>query len=68
MDLDKWGSRKLLLTGAVLLLMVVVPMIYKKFGIEDSITLVVLGTLAGASGVYNISNVIAKKYDDGKKE
>lgn len=62
MDVDRWTSRKLLLTIAGVLVMATLPIIYVKLGIGENITLVVVGAIAGACGIYNVSNVMAKKW------
>lgn len=64
MDLEKWSSRKLILTGVSILLLAVIPIIYHKLGIGEAVTLFVLGAVGAAVGFYNVANVLSKKYPD----
>lgn len=60
--MEKWGSRKLIITGVVLLVLCVLPIVYQKLGVPEAVQLLVIGAIAGASGVYNVANAYAKKW------
>lgn len=63
MDSNPFVSRKFILTAVGILIMSSIPILYKQLGISDSITLVVVGAIAGATGVYAGFNTLAKKYE-----
>lgn len=70
MDNYKWDSRKLLTTNRVIIVLALLPILYKLLGIADAVTLAVLTAISAAGGIYNVSNVLSKKYqgsvnDDG---
>lgn len=57
------ASRKLWFTVGTTFLMIILPIIYKNIGISDAITLMVEGAVAAAGSVYNVANVMSKKYE-----
>jgi hypothetical protein len=65
---DKWSSRKLAITIGVMLAAMWMPLLYAKAGVADSVTLAMLGIIGACSGIYNFTNVMAKKYEPEKKE
>lgn len=68
MNYNPYTSRKLLVTAFSTILMVGLPVLYKHIGISDQITLMVLGAVAGLSGIYNAANAMQKKYEDPPRE
>jgi hypothetical protein len=69
MNETNWGSRKLLVTGASLIILAGLPVVYKSIGISDQITMIVLGAISAAASSYNAFNTLSKKYeasDDNK--
>lgn len=58
-----WKSRKAIITSLSILIIVLIPILYKHIGISDEVTLLVEGAIAAATGIYNVSNVLQKKYD-----
>lgn len=67
-DPEKWSSRKWLLTISCIALFILIPVVYSKMGIGETITLVVLGAIGSSLGFYNFANVIAKKYGVAEEE
>lgn len=63
-DINKWGSRKLLVTIVGLIIAPSLPILYKTLGINDQVTITVEGIIATAMGLYGVTNVLAKKYGD----
>jgi hypothetical protein len=64
----KYGSRKFWICIAGIACMVALPPFYHKMGIGESITLMVLGSMATAMSFYTGFNVLEKKYmPDSKK-
>lgn len=61
-DDNKWTSRKFIASTLAVGTMILLPVIYRKFQIADSITLLVLGCIASVTGVYNVANSLSKKY------
>lgn len=59
---EKWASRKVVLTSISLLIITTLPIVYKHLEISDEVTLLVIGAVATASGVYNAFNSLSKKY------
>jgi hypothetical protein len=57
----KWGSRKFILTCVQALVVVVLPIIYKKLEIGDDILMVVLGASSSLVALYSGVNVLAAK-------
>lgn len=43
--------------------MIIIPVVYSKLGISETTTQLVLGSIAGAIGVYGVTNVMADKYN-----
>ena len=60
--LEQIGGRKFLLTIVGIILAVLVPVIYKKLEVNDSITQIVIGVIAAAVSTYGVTNVMADKY------
>ncbi len=60
--INQYG-RKFFLTCIGVLLMIALPIIYSKLGISEVTTQLVLGSIAGAVGVYGVTNVMADKYN-----
>ena len=61
--MDKWSSRKLRLTGAVIGLITIIPIIYKLLEIGETVTLSVVAAIGAATGAYNIANAMSKKHE-----
>jgi hypothetical protein len=64
MKYNPYASRKLLVTAFSTILMILLPVVYKNIGISDHITLMVLGSVAGLSGIYNAANAAQKKFEE----
>lgn len=60
--IDQYG-RKFFLTCIGAILMIVIPVVYSKLGISEVTTQLVLGSIAGAVGMYGVTNVMADKYN-----
>jgi len=59
----KWMSRKFIVTILQVLLMIILPLIYKYSQVGDEVTITVLLAIAGAGSLYTGLNVLQKKYD-----
>jgi len=57
----KWGSRKFILTVVQTLIVLVLPILYKKLEIGDEILMMVLGASSSLVALYSGMNVLAKK-------
>ena len=70
--MEQLGGRKFFLTCAGVFLVFVIPIIYKKMEIPDSITQVVIAAIAAGVGAYGAMNVLQDKVlaqsKDNKKE
>ena len=58
----KFGSRKFILTVVQTLIVMVLPVVYKKLEISDEILMLVLGASSSLVALYSGVNVLAKKY------
>lgn len=56
-------SRKFIVTILQVLLMIILPLIYKYSQVGDEVTITVLLAIAGAGSLYTGLNVLQKKYD-----
>lgn len=61
--MTKWMSRKFIVTLLQVILMILIPMIYKYIQVGDEVTITVLLAIAGAGSLYTGLNVLQKKYD-----
>lgn len=61
--MQKFISRKFILSILVLLLSVLIPVVYKHLEIGETVTLTVLGIMAGIGTGYGILNVRDSKND-----
>jgi len=57
----KWGSRKFILTVVQTLIVLILPIVYKKLEIGDDILMMVLGASSSLVALYSGMNVLAKK-------
>jgi len=57
----KYGSRKFILTITIMALSALLPLAYKYVGVGDSVTMTVLGILAGVGTAYGFINLKAKE-------
>jgi hypothetical protein len=55
--MGKFKSRKLFLTVVGMLSLMGLPLLYKYFGVSDSLGMIVLGSLAGLISTYHLANV-----------
>jgi hypothetical protein len=62
----KYGSRKFIATGIQCLVVVVLPIIYKKFEISDEILMTVLIASSSLVGAYTGFNVLQKRTNPGE--
>lgn len=60
-------SRKFILTVVVLLMVGILPMIYKNNGVSEAVTMVVLGLLGAVGAAYGFVNVKDAKVEMEKK-
>lgn len=60
-------SRKFILQIVTSVLMVLAPIYYKKIGVADNVTMMVLGLIASVYGVYAAANVTSNKKQVQKK-
>lgn len=58
---SKYASRKLIVTGVESLLLIAVPLVYHKMGIDQNITLLTITMVGVAAGLYKGANIIEKK-------
>lgn len=58
----KYTSRKLLVTGIETLILILVPLIYKKCDVDKEVTLMTLGLIGVAAGLYKGANILGKKF------
>lgn len=65
--MDKWASRKLILTATVLFIIADIPLLYKWLGISETVTLFVITAIATSCGIYSAANVMDKKYEEPPK-
>jgi hypothetical protein len=65
--LNRYFSRKFVLTIVVMLLSVGAPLLYKTNGVSDSITLSVIALLGGIGVAYGFINVKDAKLDKESK-
>lgn len=66
--LKKFVSRKFFLTVFIVLLAVLAPIIYKDKGVQDAVTMTVLGILAGVGAAYGFLNIRdSKEKDEAQK-
>lgn len=65
-EYNPYASRKLWVTAGSTILMMILPILYKEVGISDQITLMVLGAVAGLSGIYNAANAMQKKSENAE--
>lgn len=69
MEESKWSSRKLFVMGTQFIILLILPLIYKRFEIGEAVLLTVLGSSSTLAGLYLGVNVLQKKYlaspDDG---
>jgi len=63
----RWGSRKFIALLVEIVLLVAIPILYSYIGISDSVTLLVLGALAGSASAYIGFNVLQKKVLNGDR-
>lgn len=61
-----WKSRKLWIALVVMIFTMILPVVYSKMAISESITMVVLAVIGSVGMVYGGLNVLDSKY--GKKE
>lgn len=59
--MTKFGSRKFIVTCIQILIMILLPIVYRRFEVSDSITMTVLVSLAAAGSFYTGFNVLDKK-------
>ena len=57
----KWGSRKFILTVVQTLIVLVLPIVYKKLEIGDDVLMLVLGASSSLVALYSGMNVLEKK-------
>ena len=62
--MGKYNSRKLILCGLSIVLLFAIPLIYRHYGISDSITTFVLGGVSAITGMYGGLNLYEKKKID----
>ncbi len=65
--MNKFLSRKFILTVLVVLLSVMAPFVYKKVEVTDQVTLMVLAILGGVGVAYGFINLKASK-EENKSE
>jgi hypothetical protein len=61
--MEKVLSRKFVVTILIMIASVVVPLMYKKAGVSDSIVMAVLALLGGVGVAYKVVNVMEHKAD-----
>ena len=59
---NKLSSRKFWISQQIIGLCVVVPVVFQKLGVGESVTLMVLGVIGGAGAAYGVVNVLDKKW------
>lgn len=59
----KYLSRKFLITLLLMILSSVLPLVYHKDGVSDTVTLTVLGLMTSIGVAYKIANVAESKKD-----
>lgn len=64
--MSKIKSRKLWIALLSMVVAIVVPILYQKFGMSEALTFAVLGVVASVGAVYGGLNVLDTKF--GKKE
>lgn len=62
----KFKSRKLIVAFIAMIVSIIVPVLYHKLEMSESLTMVVLGVVASVGAVYGGLNVLDTKF--GKKE
>ncbi len=62
----KYGSRKFIATAIQCLVIVVLPILYKKFEISDDILMTVLIASSSLVGAYTGFNVLQKRTNPGE--
>ena len=67
MQLQKYFSRKFILTVMISCMSVGAPLVYKTQGVSDTITLAVIGILAGIGAAYGFINVKDAQIDKTPK-
>lgn len=61
--MTKWGSRKFIVTIAQLMIMIILPIVYRYLEVGDEITITMLIAIAGSGSFYTGFNVLQKKYE-----
>lgn len=59
--MHKYNSRKLFFTLLETTIVVLVPIIYHKCGIDNDVTLLTLGLVGVSIGGYKVANIVEKK-------
>lgn len=62
MQAEKWSSRKLFVLCVQFILLIVLPVVYKRLEIGEEVLLTVLASTSVLSGAYLGLNVLQKKY------
>jgi len=62
---DKLSSRKFWLAQQIIALTLGLPILFQKYGIDTSVTLLALGAVTGIGAFYGVVNVLDKKYEGG---
>lgn len=62
---SKWASRKFILSIVQLVILVVLPIVYKQLDISETVLATVLGTSTALLAVYTGANVLQKKVESG---
>lgn len=60
--MGKYASRKFISVILNMLMLIVIPILFQKIGVSESVTMMVLGGLSTLSTIYLGANVMAKKY------